>query len=111
MHRPRYDDWSFAKGKRDKGESDLECALREVKEETGLAGSLGPELEPVHYVDHKDRPKVVRYWLLQVLGAEEDFAPNDEVDEVQWLLAVDADPVLTYAHDRALIPQALRHIL
>ena len=36
VHRPRYDDWTFPKGKADDGESDEDCALREVDEETGL---------------------------------------------------------------------------
>ena len=31
-----YDDWSLPKGKREEGESDLDCALREVAEETGM---------------------------------------------------------------------------
>ena len=35
-HRPRYDDWSLPKGKREEGESDEACALREVEEETGF---------------------------------------------------------------------------
>ncbi|MBA3781090.1 MAG: NUDIX domain-containing protein, partial [Nocardioides sp.] len=36
VHRPRYDDWSFPKGKRDRGEHILATAVREVAEETGL---------------------------------------------------------------------------
>jgi 8-oxo-dGTP pyrophosphatase MutT (NUDIX family) len=36
VHRRRYEDWTFPKGKAHPGESDEECALREVEEETGL---------------------------------------------------------------------------
>ena len=46
VHRPAYDDWSFPKGKLEPGESDEECAVREVEEETGLRCALGRELEP-----------------------------------------------------------------
>ena len=46
MHRPRYDDWSFPKGKLDDGESWEEAALREVQEEIGLRCRLGHELPP-----------------------------------------------------------------
>ena len=67
VHRPRYDDWSFPKGKLDPGETFEEAALREVREETGLICRLGPELAFAHYDDNKGRPKVVRYWLMAVI--------------------------------------------
>ena len=44
VHRPKYDDWSFPKGKAHPGESDEECALREIDEETGLRVQLDEEL-------------------------------------------------------------------
>lgn len=103
-HRPRYDDWSFPKGKRESGESDLECALREVEEETAVTGKVGVELEPARYTDHKGRKKIVRYWVLEC-GVDHRFEPNDEVDEVRWLPIKDLDSVLSYEHDRGLVPQ------
>jgi len=100
VHRPKYDDWSFPKGKREDGESDLECALREVEEETGFRGEVGPELPSVHYMVG-DRPKTVRYWLLLQTGG--DFEPNDEVDKVRWVPAAKAQDLLDYEHDIALL--------
>ena len=102
VHRPRYDDWSLPKGKLDPGESFEEAALREVEEETGLRCSLGEELDPVHYRDNKDRPKVVRYWLMSV---EDDpgFFPNDEVDELRWVTPGEAVELLSYPHDAELV--------
>lgn len=101
VHRDRYDDWSLPKGKLDKGETFEQAALREVLEETGLRVELGRELEPVSYVDQKGRPKVVRYWLMDVVGGE--FEENDEVDELRWLSPVDAVQLLSYPHDRELV--------
>ena len=101
VHRPKYDDWTFPKGKCDPGESDEAAAAREVREETGYECALGAELPPVHYRDAKDRPKRVRYWFMTVVGGAPDV-PNAEVDELCWISARDASTLLTYAHDQAL---------
>lgn len=104
-HRDRYDDWAFPKGKRDPGETDQECAKREVLEETNVEGEFGQELTAANYVDHRGRDKVVRYWLMRyVAGA---FAPNDEVDEVRWLSPSLAAAMLSYAHDVELLTEAV----
>ena len=50
MHRPKYDDWSFPKGKVDRGEHPLAAAVREVEEETGLRVRLGRPLTDQHYL-------------------------------------------------------------
>ena len=99
VHRPRYDDWSLPKGKREPGETDEQCAVREVEEETGVRCSLGLELLPQKYVDRKGRPKVVRYWLME-RRATREFVPNSEIDQVRWVALADAGDALTYPGDR-----------
>ena len=101
VHRPRYDDWSLPKGKLDPGETWEEAALREVREEIGFSCRLGRELPPTSYTDQKGRAKVVRYWMMEPEGGE--FTPNDEVDELRWLIPSAAAELLTYPHDRALV--------
>ena len=51
VHRRRYDDWTLPKGKCEPGETDEDCALREVEEETGFACELDDELPSTEYVD------------------------------------------------------------
>lgn len=97
VHRPRYDDWSFPKGKCDAGESDKKCALREVEEETGLRGTLGRELPQSEYIDGKGRFKIVRYWEMTL--DDGSFVPNDEVDEVRWATLTRAARLLSYQRD------------
>lgn len=97
VHRPKYDDWSFPKGKLEAGETLDECALREVEEETGLRCGLGAELLGTSYLDRHGRAKTVRYWAMQVVSG--DFVPNREVDETCWLTSEQAAERLTYAHD------------
>lgn len=97
VHRPRYDDWTFPKGKAESGETDEQTALREVLEETGFECNLGEELPSVTYRDHKDRSKIVRYWVMTVNAGA--FEPNDEVDVLEWVSATEAGERLTYDHD------------
>ncbi len=104
VHRPRYDDWTFPKGKADDGESDEDCAVREVHEETGFSCRLGEELPSTFYVDSRGRPKVVRYWSMDVDGGE--FAPTSEVDEVRWCTPDEAAALLSYDRDQKVLTAA-----
>ncbi|MCL4290922.1 MAG: NUDIX hydrolase [Thermoleophilia bacterium] len=101
VHRPAYDDWSLPKGKAGPGESDEECALREVEEETGLRCWLGERLPEVRYRDASGRPKIVSYFAMRPL--EGSFEPHDEIDNTRWLPLEAALEALTYAHDRELV--------
>ena len=104
VHRPRYDDWTLPKGKLDAGESFEEAAIREIDEETGLRTRLVRELPAVYY-EVRGRPKVVRYWLMEV-ESDPGFVPNDEVDELRWLEPAAARSLLSYDSDRDVLMAA-----
>jgi len=101
VHRPRYDDWSFPKGKLEAGESEEECAVREVREETGMRCRRGGELESAVYADAQGRSKRVRYWEMEFVSG--DFLANEEVDAIRWLDIDSAAEVLSYATDVAAL--------
>jgi 8-oxo-dGTP diphosphatase len=101
VHRPKYDDWTFPKGKLHPGETHEEAAAREVLEETGMHCVLERELPPVRYGDRYGRPKVVRYWVMRPI--EGRFSPTNEVDELRWVRIDEAEAWLSYKHDRALL--------
>ena len=104
IQRPKYDDWSFPKGKLDPGESYRDAAIREVKEETGLRCRPGLELPPIRYRDTAGRSKLVRYWVMDVeAGSIHRRAPDREVDEIRWVEFDRAATLLTYSHDRRLL--------
>jgi 8-oxo-dGTP diphosphatase len=107
VHRPRYDDWTFPKGKCEAAEADDRCALREVEEETGLRCVLGPEVATSRYIDNRGRDKVVRYWAMTV-ETELDWAPGDEVDDRAWVPVDRAAARLSYARDLPVLESFLR---
>ncbi|HLY86252.1 MAG TPA: NUDIX hydrolase [Gaiellaceae bacterium] len=101
VHRPRYDDWSFPKGKCHDGEPDEVCALREVEEETGFRCELLGEAGRTSYVDGMGRPKVVRYWRMRAVSG--GFSAHDEVDEIRWETPERAAETLSWPRDLPLL--------
>lgn len=102
VHRPRYDDWSWPKGKLDPGERFPDAAVREVAEETGLRIRLGRPLPSAFYpLMHRSAAtatKVVRYWAGEVIDG--DGTLEHEIDEVAWLGPVPASDRLSHPRDR-----------
>jgi 8-oxo-dGTP diphosphatase len=101
VHRPKYDDWTLPKGKTEPGESDEECAVREVREETGLRCELFDELESQSYRDALGRPKVARYWLMRPFGGK--LRASHEVDRALWVPLAEAEEQLTYGRDVSVL--------
>ncbi|WP_036491279.1 NUDIX hydrolase [Nocardioides sp. CF8] len=108
VHRPRYDDWSFPKGKLDPDEHVTTAAVREVAEETGLDIRLGPALDTQRYDTGRGRMKSVNYWVGRVQGDDDvsGYRVNDEIDAVEWVPWAEAAERLTYDYDRETLAQA-----
>lgn len=106
IHRNRYGDWTFPKGKALPGEHVLVTAAREVAEETGIRVVLGRRLGTARYPSG-GKPKRVDYWAAQPAADEEqaEFVPNDEVDDLRWLPLAAAREWLSYPHDVELLGQ------
>lgn len=103
VHRPSYDDWTFPKGKANRGEKAPACAYREVLEETAVSIRLGVPMQPVEYVVNAG-VKVVQYWSGRVAGeGPKPFKPNKEIDDVIWVRPKVAARMLSYQHDRELL--------
>lgn len=107
VHRPKYDDWSFPKGKQDPGEHVTATAVREVIEETGVEVRLGRPLRPQLYAVGGGRAKRVHYWVGHVVGDDDlsTYETNDEVDGLAWVPVDEASSRLTYLDDIALLDQ------
>ena len=107
VHRPKYDDWSFPKGKQDPGEHVTSTAVREVLEETGVEIRLGLPLLPQFYPVSGGRAKKVHYWVGHVVGDDDvsGYHVNEEVDELGWFDLDSAKERLTYLDDIDLLEQ------
>ena len=103
IHRPVYDDWTLPKGKVEPDETPEDCALREVREETGFKCELVRPFGCTAYVDRRGRDKMACYWVMQVLGGR--FRPGIEVDKLVWLSVDQAVKRLTYSRDKTLLLQ------
>ncbi|GAA1412883.1 NUDIX hydrolase [Oerskovia paurometabola] len=111
VHRPRYDDWSWPKGKLDPGEAFQTAAVREVAEETGRPVVLGVPLPGLQYLTPEGRVKRVHYWAARQAKRVRDAGPLaarapvppvsvDEIDDSVWLGVEDAARRVTRKADR-----------
>lgn len=110
IHRPRYGDWSWPKGKVDPGETLRECAVREVAEETGHDVVLGIPLPMLRYRTPDHRFKRVHYWAARrtdtldepAVRARKPASPVDpeEIDDVTWVPVDRARSLLSRKLDR-----------
>jgi 8-oxo-dGTP diphosphatase len=102
IYRPKYDDWTFPKGKLDTGEELISGAYREILEETGLDIELGPYLGAVEYESFGEA-KRVSYWAAKALSSSKEFHPNNEVDLLEWHEVDSAREKLTRETDREIL--------
>ncbi|KJZ76048.1 hypothetical protein HIM_04504 [Hirsutella minnesotensis 3608] len=81
--------WSFPRGKINKDESDLDCAIREVYEETGLdlhAAGLVPTEKKPKYIEISMREQQLRLYVFRDIPMDTDFQPRTrkEISKIQW---------------------------
>ena len=106
---------ALPKGLIDEGENPVETAIREVREETGVAATLVTKLSDIKYVyvrtwaDRERVFKIVSFFLLQYQsGHIDDIKPEMriEVRRALWLPLEDALQKLSYSGERQVVRKA-----
>lgn len=104
--------WSFPKGHKNYGETDLDAALREVKEETGITelkildNTVTFAEEYNYHFNRKPIKKTVRYYLGEVNASEKVKTDNVEVTEYKWKNFNDALKTITFANTINILKQS-----
>ena len=95
--------WSFPKGHVEDGESEIETAIREVYEETGIEIIIDPTFrETVTYSPRKEAQKTVVYFTAK--AKKYAFNPQaEEISDIKWVDIGHCSKVLTYDNDKAII--------
>ena len=105
--------WALPKGRVDAGEKAAATAVREVAEETGLAGNLEGKLGDVRYVytwEGRRIFKIVSFYLLRHRGGRIGDVPAEhrhEVAEARWLPLDEAPRLLAYRGEQDMAERAL----
>lgn len=103
--------WSFPKGHVESGETELETALREISEETGLAVHLHDGFrQSVEYCPKPHVRKEVIYFLGYPAADDTVCRQEEEVSEYQWCPLEQADDFVTFKNDKKLIAEARRFL-
>lgn len=99
--------WSFPKGHMEDGESEIQTAIREIKEETNIDVSVDdPSFrESVTFCPRRDITKEVVYFLARALTYD-CARQEEEISDVRWVEIGQASSMLSYDNDRLLINKA-----
>jgi 8-oxo-dGTP diphosphatase len=113
VHRPKYGDWSFPKGKLQEGETPRRAAVREVREETGLECRIIRKLGKTNYTYRapmgEAKCKIVHYYLMEAVRGDLAIC-FPEVDRAEWVRAEQALKRLSYPGDRQILAALLKGV-
>lgn len=102
--------WSFPKGHVEEGETEVQTAVREIKEETGIDVMIDPTFrELVTYSPKKDSQKVVVYFIAKAKNV--GIVPQEnEIADAKWVEISRAGELLSYDNDRCIVNKAKKLI-
>ncbi len=101
-------EWCLPKGHPEGDETYEQAAVREVEEETGIAGSILTSLGSIEYwftVPTHRVHKTVHHFLLEATGGELTIEkdPDHEAVDVAWVNLDDLDRTLSFPNERRIV--------
>lgn len=102
--------WAFPKGHVEGSETEVETAVREIKEETGLDVEINDSFRYVErYSPKEDVEKDVVFFVAKVIGG--DICPQEgEVKQIEWLSIEEAMERLTYDTAKRVLNNVVRDL-
>ena len=106
--------WILPRGRIEKNEHMEETVIREIKEETGIEATIIKKIGIISYSFYSSKDKVtynkvVHFYLLR-LDKQEDFVPNQEIEEKLWVPLNKAKEFLSYEAEKNIIDKVIEFI-
>jgi 8-oxo-dGTP pyrophosphatase MutT (NUDIX family) len=106
--------WILPRGRIEKNEHMEETVIREIKEETGIEATIIKKIGIISYSFYSSKDKVtynkvVHFYLLR-LDKQEDFVPNQEIEEKLWVPLNKAKESLSYQAEKDIIDKVIEFI-
>jgi 8-oxo-dGTP diphosphatase len=108
----KYGKWTLPKGHLHDGESEIAAAIREVWEETAVAGEIGALIARIDYAIRTKRgdlrPKQVAFFLMRATSVEITPQADEGIGDAGWFASAHALARIGYPQVRDVLAQALR---
>ena len=103
--------WSFPKGHVEEGETEIQTAKREVKEETNLDVEIEDETKryEIEYFSRKRKDKKVVFFVAKKVGGQETPLEG-EIQQIKWVNFAEAFGTLTHENTKEILKQAIKDI-
>lgn len=100
--------WDFPKGHMEEGETEIQTAIREVKEETNIEIEILEEYKyESHYSPKKDVEKTVVFFLAKN-KSKKVIKQDAEIENIGWFSYSEALDIITYDNAKELYKKAYK---
>ncbi|MBR3254647.1 MAG: NUDIX domain-containing protein [Clostridia bacterium] len=101
--------WGFPKGHVEAGETEIETAIREVKEETNLDVEINENKRySMEYITDRGTLKKVVLFIAKKISGNEKYQES-EIKSIKWLNYEDAIKTITYDNTRELFKKIYKY--